>query len=119
MIQLQFRWRCTSCTRVFLACPSQVLLDGFVANGHLPGHGFYWHSGGIELQRTCLLLAEDRPVDAVVGGEDIGEAGGDPAPACGDLSDRLPYLAGVLVLGGISECAGAHRGSDGARLLGS
>src|SRR6266404_5939910 len=102
MIQLQFRWCSPSCTSIFLAHTPQVLFGSLVTDGHLPGDGFHWHSGGVELERAPLLIAEGRLVGGVIGGEDVGKAWGDPVPACGDLPDRCLYLAGFLAFHGIA-----------------
>ena len=66
MIQLQFRWRDSSGNCVFLAHAPQILLDCFLADGHLPCHGFHWQAGRVELQRTPFLITESRPVFGVI-----------------------------------------------------
>src|ERR1700722_9670911 len=94
MVKLHFGCRGPSGIRVFLAYPPEVLLRGFLADGHLPCHRFQRQAGGVELQRSSFLLAEGGQVGGVIGGEDVGEAGGDPVPAGGDLSDRRAHPGG-------------------------
>ena len=118
MIQLQFRWRGSSGKCVFLTHTAQILFDRFFADGHLPGHGFHWQTGRVELQRTPFLMTESWPVGGVIGSEDVGEARRNPVPACGNLPNRETYLVGVLVFQRVPAGACAHRRPDGGRPVG-
>src|SRR6185437_13966445 len=113
MIQLQFSWRGPSGNYVFLAHPAQILFDGFLADCHLLRHGFHWQTGCVQLQRTPFLMTERWPADGVIGGEDVGETGGNPVPACGDLLDRRTYLVSLLAFQRVAPRSGLDRRANG------
>ena len=93
IVQLQFRRYGAPGMRIFLVYAPEVLLDGLLADGHLPGHGFHRRAGRVELERTPFLVAESRPVGGVIGSEDAG-----PVPARGNLPDphRAPASSRLI-----------------------
>ena len=97
IVQLQFRRYGAPGMLIFLVYAPEVLLDGLLADGHLPGHGFHRRAGRVALQRTPFLVAESRPVGGVIGSEDVGEDVG-PVPARGNFPDphRAPASSRLI-----------------------
>src|ERR1700733_13216690 len=81
MVKLHFRRRSPAGICVFLAHSHQILLSGVLADGQLSRHRLQRQAGCVELKSSCFLLAEGRPGGGVIGGEDVGEAGGETVPA--------------------------------------